>query len=429
MTISFRPIKVASVDLREPLRPISMVGSEHGDYGSVLCLIRAGAKPLRVIEFDVKEAVVSVAELRERIGEINLDEGEKLPLVTKRISIVIATRDRAESLARCLDSLCSQSLAAHEVIVVDNAPSSSQTADLVATRCQSDERIRYIREDVPGLGRAHNTGVSVATGDIILFTDDDVAVDRHWVAAIASNFQDSDVGCVTGLILPAELETRAQIWTELHGGFGKGVERRVFDLGSNRPKGSLFPFTAGQFGSGANMAFTMNALKSIGGFDPALGAGTLARGGDDLSSFYSVIIAGFKLVYEPAAIVWHYHRRSDEGMRRQAYGYGMGLGAYLTKIIIDNPSTALRLLRVLPAGLLHMVGPFAQKNQRLPDDYPRSLVWQERLGIVAGILGYLKSRTHARRIALRTPLPIYDAAGGGGPFKSSSGGRRGGRHG
>jgi len=205
------------------------------------------------------------------------------------------------------------------------------------------------------------------------------------------------VGCVTGLILPAELETRAQFWTERHGGFGKGFTRRIFDFEGNRPPGPLFPFTAGQFGSGANMAFSMEAIRRIGGFDPALGAGTLARGGDDLASFCAVLKAGYQLIYEPEAIVWHYHRRGEEGMRRQAFGYGVGLGAYLTKLIVDKPSTVFQLFRALPAGLAHMFGPSAPKNQRLPDDYPASLVWRERLGILAGLPGYLQSRAASKR--------------------------------
>jgi hypothetical protein len=69
---------------------------------------------------------------------------------------------------------------------------------------------------------------------------------------------------VTGLILPMELETRAQYWTECHGGFSKGFYRRRFDL-TSKPVGpaTLYPLAAGQFGSGAAMAFrAMHSRKS-----------------------------------------------------------------------------------------------------------------------------------------------------------------------
>lgn len=145
------------------------------------------------------------------------------------------------------------------------------------------------------------------------------------------------------------------------------------------------------------MAFRASALRRAGGFDPALGAGTPARGGDDLAAFFSVVSAGYRLVYQPQGIVWHYHRRGDEGMRRQAYSYGMGLGAYLTKIVVDAPRRAFRLAAVFPAGILHMAGPTSEKAARLPSDYPRRLVWMERLGILAGVPAYLRSLAKRRR--------------------------------
>ncbi|QOF70863.1 polysaccharide deacetylase family protein [Aminobacter sp. SR38] len=402
----FHPIKILDVDVCRPMNDVPMFDAATDQrYGGVFCLIRRQGRPVTIMEFDFDEDVLTTFELRRRISENQAVQDSTFqhdaPLPRKDgpfASVVIATRDRAESLARCLDSLLLQTYQPFEIVVVDNAPSSSQTADLIARRYGGARAVRYVREDVPGLGRAHNAGLANLSSELALFTDDDVVVDPNWVAAMAANFdRDGRVGCVTGLILPAELDTRAQFWTERHGGFGKGFARKVFDLAGNRPAGSLFPFTAGQFGSGANMAFRTEALRQIGGFDSALGAGTLARGGDDLASFYAVVQAGFQLVYDPRALLWHHHRRGEDGMRRQAFGYGMGLGAYLTKVVIDEPAAALRLARAMPAGIAHMAGPTSPKNQRLPGDYPSNLVWRERLGIAAGVPGYLRSRYAAAR--------------------------------
>ena len=143
------------------------------------------------------------------------------------------------------------------------------------------------------------------------------------------------------------------------------------------------------------MAFSRRCLDAIGGFDPALGAGTLARGGDDLAAFTATILAGYRLAYEPGAIVWHHHRRTEEGMAGQAYGYGVGLGAYLTKTLLDNPSSALAYMRGLPAALIHILGPRSTKNARLPSDYPSALKWAERRGIATGLPAYVRSRRQA----------------------------------
>ena len=124
------------------------------------------------------------------------------------------------------------------VIVADSAPSSDETAAMIRSRYAGIGRVKYVRDERPGLGRAHNAGMSLVTADAVAFTDDDVVADRYWLASIAANFaRNQKIGCVTGLIMPAELETRAQWWTEKHGGFGKGFRRREF--------GNKFAFVEG----------------------------------------------------------------------------------------------------------------------------------------------------------------------------------------
>ena len=84
-------------------------------------------------------------------------------------------------------------------------------------------------------------------------------------------------------------------------------------------------------------------------------------------------------------------------MRRQAYGYGVGLGAYLTKLVIDDPARIGTFLRRFPAAFRHLFSRRSGKLDRLPADYPRRLVWSERWGIVMGVPGYLRSRAALRR--------------------------------
>jgi glycosyltransferase involved in cell wall biosynthesis len=401
---AFMPIRVIDVDLERQLPRIEAIDPVTGKrYGGAYCLIRRSGSPVKVIEFPLRGDGMSAPALRMLLsravatapalpGPLALAANHDSP-----VRVVVATRDRPTALEVCLDSLLRQDYRHFEVVVVDNAPSSSSTAELIESRYVQTGLVRYIREDQPGLGYAHNRGLADATAPIIAFTDDDVIVDPKWLSAIERHFSEPDVGCVTGLILPAELETRAQYWTERHGGFGKGFIRRSFDLGKNRPNDRLFPFAAGTLGSGANMAFRTSALASIGGFDLALGAGTLARGGDDLAAFASIIRAGNRLIYEPEAIVWHHHRREETGMRRQAYNYGVGLGAYLTKTMIDDPSTLLDFAKASPWALAHILSPSSSKNSRLPIDFPAGMQWSERLGMLVGAPAYLRSRAAMKR--------------------------------
>ena len=77
------------------------------------------------------------------------------------------------------------------------------------------------------LAAAHNCGLQLAKGAIVAFTDDDVLVDRYWLTEVVKGFQaDTGVACVTGLIMPTELQTPAQVALESHGHFSKGFQQR-----------------------------------------------------------------------------------------------------------------------------------------------------------------------------------------------------------
>ena len=317
------------------------------------------------------------------------------------VTVVIATRDRPERLMRNLDSIVELAYPNFDVVVVDNDPSTDATAKLMAERCVTQERLSYVREDQRGLAAAHNCGLRVASGSIIAFTDDDVLVDRHWLAELVVPFVDHpEVAGAAGLILPAELETPSQRMLEIHGRFGKGFEPRLYDLGPNRPDDPLFPFAAGKLGSGASMAFETEWLRKLGGFDPATGVGTAAMGGDDLLALFRVIASGRALAYRPGSLVWHHHHRDEEALRRQAYGYGVGLGAYLTSAVVHEPEMLLSMLRRVPAGISYLRGHGAGPKIRT-DDWPRALTRLERRGLIYGPLAYAKSWARTRRARSR----------------------------
>jgi glycosyltransferase involved in cell wall biosynthesis len=325
------------------------------------------------------------------------------PASEPAITVVIATRDRTGSLLRCLDSLTRVDYSAFDVVVVDSAPASDateQTLRQLAFRFP----LRYVRASRPGLAVAHNAALGQVTGEVVAITDDDVEVERGWLAALAGAFADPATTCVTGLIMPAELQTEAQLLVEQAGGFSRGFTRRTFTLGMPGA-GPLFPFAAGRLGSGANMAFRTRWLVSRGGFDPATGAGSPARGGDDLIAFVKVITDGGTLVYEPAAVVRHWHRRDYAGLRRQAFGYGVGFGAYLTASVCARPALLGPMLsRTVPA-LRHLLDPDSAKNEGQEPGFPRELVWRERAGILAGPFAYGVSRWRQRRPRTRPRAP------------------------
>ncbi|WP_405627935.1 glycosyltransferase [Streptomyces sp. NBC_00016] len=325
-------------------------------------------------------------------------------------TVVVATRERAEKLAHALDSLLAQDHPDFEIVVVDNAPVTDATRDLVERKYA--ERVRYVTEPAPGLAVAHNKGIETAHGEVIAFTDDDVVADPRWLTELTAPFTaDPGLGCATGLILPARLRTPAQVLLESHGGFAKGFTARTYDPQDPPADEPLFPFTAGRFGSGANMAFRTEVLRAAGGFDPATGAGTLARGGDDLYGFVRVLAGGHRLHYTPLALVWHHHRETWRDLETQAYGYGAGLTAYLTAILVNRPGLLPAFLARLPRGLAHARTLTASREAEPAADgapgghdarthaWPARLSRLQRRGMLYGPVGYLRARRALRGAA------------------------------
>ncbi len=370
--------------------------SGEAGYGRALCLFLRDGRPVgRRMEALDGTACASVGSLRSHTGD------EPARRRRSEVTVAIATRGRPAALAQCIDSVRSGTEVPARIIVVDNAPTDDVSERAVAQLGAGACPVVYLREDRPGLAHAHNAAIPHLDTPIVAFTDDDVLVHGRWLEALLAAFAADDATvCVTGMIAPRELDTLAQQWVEARAVFDKGLQRAVFDLAVPRPGDPLFPLTAGSCGSGANMAFRTGYLRAAGGFDPALGAGTAAMGGDDLAAFYDVVRGGHRLTYEPAAIVMHPHHRDYAQLRRQAYGYGVGLGAYLMRCAIDDP----RMLAVLARNAVPAVARVSGGGREpvipgLPP-YPRDLVWAQRRGMAAGPYRYLQSRRRAARTAL-----------------------------
>jgi len=313
------------------------------------------------------------------------------------ISVVICTHERAESLEICLDSVLKLNYPRYDIVVVDNAPRTDSTYNLIHTKYASISNMHYVREDNQGQCWARNRGAVAASGEIIAYTDDDVIVDSEWLIGVVRGFQRAEkVACVNGLVLPAEIETLYQAWFEQSGGFNKGYDPHVYDLNTNRPQRPFYPYSAGLFGTGANMSIRKSALEEVGLFDAALGAGTITTCGDDLAMYLQLLFAGYQLVYEPTALLHHFHRREYKDLQKQIYNYGVGFSAFMTKILLDHPREIIPLIPRLPYGLYLLLNASSMKNAKKKTDYPRELDRLERKGLLYGTYAYLKNRRRTR---------------------------------
>jgi GT2 family glycosyltransferase len=427
----FTPIRIIEVELSQALSALPALKDLAGQfYRKALCLVRLHSQPLGMVELALDNGILSAQALANSIwqtlgeqvnthllqdglapmsglGEQGIstsvtpachEERERFLASAPFASVIVATRNRPELLQRCLKALLALHYPHYEIIVVDNAPSTTATADLIEQAYRHISQVHYVREDRRGLSHARNRGIQEARGEILAITDDDVVVDSNWLVALARGLQVSEkVVCVSGLVLPMELETQAQGWFEQYGGYSKGFTRRPFDMREHHPGTPLFPYAAGQLGTGANIAFKAAYLRAVGGFDPALGAGTLARGGEDLFIFFQVVTQGHTLVYEPAALLYHPHHRDYADLCKQMYCYGMGLTAYLTKSVVDQPTLLFNLIKKIPYGIFFIFGTRSSKNGHKSTYYPKELTKLELQGMLHGPLAYLRSRWALRR--------------------------------
>jgi glycosyltransferase involved in cell wall biosynthesis len=373
---------------------------EHGDgYANARLLVRATGRALGFVEVAVTAQEVDFDALHRLTATAASGAVVAPPIShrrdhTRSVTVVICTRDRTALLKQALQSVLALEFRSLEVIVVDNAPASSETRDYILGL--TDRRVVLVEEPVPGLSRARNAGLLAATGDVVAFVDDDGVVDRHWLGTLLSGFDRADrVACVSGMVPAGEIRTGAQAEFDRQVKWSAASTARVFDWNAPPRDVPLFPFAVAEYGTGANFAIDRRVVTDLGGFDEKLGVGSTTGGGEDLDMFFRILRSGFQLVHEPSAIVWHRHRDSDEALRAQLHGYGLGLGAWLFKIA-SRPATAWLAMKTAvlraPALVRHLRSPSHPVPLRLLAQGAREYHRAKRFGPVAPLIVGVSSR-------------------------------------
>jgi glycosyltransferase involved in cell wall biosynthesis/GT2 family glycosyltransferase len=430
--VDFAPVQLEDVEIGVELPELKpRVGASGSVYGSAFCTVRLHGDPLGVVEVDLPPQGLAPELLAEQIeatlaaaidAHLEADGLPRQPLEAAGfpgperpacvaavedflarapfVSVVIPTRDRPALAVEAVESVLASSYPADrfEVVLVDNRPGEEWDPDEPRTGALADERVRVLHEPIAGGANARNRGLAEARGEIVAFTDDDVIADRLWLASIARGFDGAPkVGAVSGIVMPRSLETPAQVWFEGYARFSGRFERHAYDFEENRPLDDpLFPFDIGILGTGANMAFRTEVLREAGGLDPSFNTKALPNG-TDVESLFRVLLRGWTIVHEPAAIVQHAHQSEYHQLERRVYGYGVGLTAVLTKSLLHNPRLVPELIRKLPRGAAFALSPKSQKNASKREDFPAELTRLELRGMVRGPWAYARGRREAKR--------------------------------
>lgn len=377
-------------------------------YNTVWCLSRIDGIPQEISFWDVAtDSTLSAQALRDGLftekasREYTIPDHLAVGSATPDLTVVICTRNRPAGLGATLTSLHNQDDSNFRVIVVDNGSISPESAVVV-------ERLglphcEYIFEPRSGLSRARNRGLRAVGTELVAWLDDDEIADANWVRRVKQGFaHEAHPAAVCGLMLPAELEFDAQVRFEQYGGFnkGRGMAPEVLRKGAPSVVSPLYPLPP--FGAGGNMAFQTEALLSLGGFDPYLGAGTRTHGCDETRALSLLLLARGTILHWPPAITWHTHRRDMAALRKQFYGYSAGTSAFYVSTILSRPMAAFDVLRLGP----HAFRDFRKSSENLrsghlPDDFPPELLKAARRGLLEGAFMYIYEAIKD----LRNPAP------------------------
>jgi glycosyltransferase involved in cell wall biosynthesis len=226
---------------------------------------------------------------------------------TSHVTVVVPTRDRPLSLARCLAALEAQrhSLASIEIVVVDDGSADARSVEQTVAASPS---ARLLRLDGVGPAAARNRGARSARGSLVLFTDDDCEPAPDWLARLTS--------ALGGRVDAAAGRT-------LNGLPGNPLAEASQVIANYLVERSLEPSGRATFATSNNLACTIEAFAAVSFDERYPGAG-----GEDRDWCARLAANGLALVVEPAAIVVHRHELHAGAFWRQHFAYGRGARRY-----------------------------------------------------------------------------------------------------
>jgi GT2 family glycosyltransferase len=302
-------------------------------------------------------------------------------------SVIVATRNRAANLRRCIASLQAMEpvKGRWEILVVDNN-SHDETPAVAreAAAAGGQAEVRYLFAGRRGKSEALNAGIVNARGAVVAFTDDDCLLDSLWLKNVLGLFEaDPDLAVLGGRV-------------ELFDQRDKHVsiircEHQV-EIPQSRVLRALFGTMEeiDRYGSviGANSAVRRSAFTEIGMFDVFLAPGTTREPmcSEDSDFVYRACRAGLKVVYSPAPLVYHNHgRRTDEDLQSITKTYTRGRGAFYFKHAMSGDIPVLKMayweIKDYSLGLLSLkLEPAKRKN-----------FWRVMLLLFSGMMTQLKA--------------------------------------
>ena len=240
----------------------------------------------------------------------------------KKLSLIIATYNRSESLMRLLGSVVSQTAPKElwECVVVNNNSSDSTVEDFARFASENEGfNLRLVTEVKQGLSNARNCGIEASVGHYIAIVDDDQRLEESFVESYIAFFDSFPQAMAAGGAVRAVFESGRPRWMSHY------TERMIANTLDLDIAVTLFP--KNRVPAGGNMAFRREIFDAVGMFNPQLGRnGASLMGGEENDLFARIRERGYDIFFVPNAAIDHYipaEKLTDQYFDRLCYNIGV----------------------------------------------------------------------------------------------------------
>lgn len=265
------------------------------------------------------------------------------PVELPPVSLIICSRRRPKLFIETVESILAGDELPQELIMIDQSEEENRVlAAMTSDRCD----LRYVHTDRTGVSRGRNQGVRLAQHELLVFTDDDVLVDRSWFGAIVRALvAEGERSVIVGRVLAGEPEQEGSFMWDTN-----DFDHRIVYEG-RIDKDVLYP---------TNTAFYRSSIEAVGFYDERLGPGARFPCGEDNDLAFRLLEGGFRIVYEPEPVVIHRAWRPPQEFLSVKWRNARGQGAFLGKhLSLRDRRMLKRLVRQVareataaPRGLL-----------------------------------------------------------------------------
>ncbi|MCD6478164.1 MAG: glycosyltransferase [Candidatus Aenigmarchaeota archaeon] len=218
-----------------------------------------------------------------------------------KVSVIIPAYNAEKTIGKTLEALLNQTYKDYEVIVVDDG-SKDRTSEIMKKYMKKSKKIKLIKQKNAGPAAARNNGAKHSKGDVLIFTDSDCVPEKNFIEEMVKPIK----GDVAGVQGRYKILNKEKI-------IARFVQYEIEERYERMKKFKYIDFI-GTYAA----AYRRDVFMKLGGFDTSFRKAS----GEDPEFSFRVESAGYKMVFNPKAIVYHPHPDTLKRYLKMKYGRG-----------------------------------------------------------------------------------------------------------